>query len=135
MINQDIEVENIICDTLAQNKRLMSLLSSEDKIELIDHIKVRVFKNWDQGKSPLEKRIPFIARQEGYAAYNRRLAKKNNIPIISLTIAREAIRKSRTSDSEIDQLRRDKNNECRCSIENVKKAIEIIREVEHGGLE
>ena len=135
MVNQDIDVENIIRGTLAQNKRLMSLLSSEDEIELIDHIKVKVFKNWDQAKSPLEKRIPFIARQEGYGAYNRRLAKKNNIPIISLTIAREAIRKSRTSDFEIDQLRRDKNNECRCSIENVKKAIEIIREVEHGGLE
>lgn len=135
MSDQNIDIDNIIDDTLSQNKRLLELLSDEEKNRLTEVIKARVFTNWDPEKSSLENRVPFIARQEGYNAYTQKLAKQYNLPAASISIARKALKKSKNSrdlsDDELDLLRRTRQNRIRCSIENVKKAIQIIKEAEH----
>ncbi len=137
MSSQPDEIENIIEAQISLNKPLLIFLDDLSKEQLIRQIRKKIIDGWDPEKSSLESRAAFVARQEGFLAYNREVAKRHNLPLVSITLARKALDVEESlgeslTDKQLDKIRRDNQNKARCSIETLKHSMAVIKELEHG---
>ncbi len=137
MSSQPDEIENIIESQISLNKPLLIFLDDLSKEQLIKQIRKKVIDRWDPEKSSLASRAAFVARQEGFLAYNREVAKRYNLPLVSITLGRKALDVEESlgeslTDKQLDKIRRDNQNKARCSIGTLKRSMAVIKELEHG---